>query len=574
MHVLLMFGVLFSWYIRDFDVMGELSTKNKINISEVLTVDFQNERRHGIFRTIPSYFRGHPVKLKILSVHNLTNGSNTYAVKHGDRNINIRIGDKGILVSGIQKYQIDYSMQYVVFDTMDMQRLVLNITGNYWPCDIQHARFQMPFLKGIKPPQNIKCYTGPMGYKSTDCVCTTLQNSVVCETNRPLSPNEGMTVSMDFPKGTFAMPDQKQQLLWKYGFLWPILLPIIAFVIMYVRWRKYGRDPKTGSVVVSYEAPKNLTPIETGTLIDENVNPRDLTAEILNLAFMGYIKIEETPIKNEYVITKLKDCDENTTPFQCKILNGIFKYGDVEGLLKTLKKDENKPSYLKMIEQINRCNLDSACEIIALSSLKNKFYVVFEDVANDVYDELSKKGYFVENPEKVRDRYGTLGFLIAFLGFFLFIFMFKNSNPKLMILGVFSSGITGFIVAIFGRFLPRKTKKGAEALREIKGLLEFVHRTEKDRLKRFALQNPEMFKTLLPYAVALGEEKKWAEVFEEVYEVLQEKTTLNTVYITGGFATMMNTISTSTTTSPSSHGGGSGGGFSGGGAGGGGGGAW
>jgi len=49
---------------------------------------------------------------------------------------------------------------------------------------------------------------------------------------------------------------------------------------------------------VMYEPPKfdnkPLTPAEVGTLIDERLDPRDITSTIVGLAVKGYIKIEET----------------------------------------------------------------------------------------------------------------------------------------------------------------------------------------------------------------------------------------------------------------------------------------
>ncbi len=572
MHTFLILGVFFSWYIRDFDVKAEISQNNVINVSEIITVDFQNKERHGVFRTIPARFRGHPTSLKVHDVYDLTNNSRTYKVKYSFDRVKIKIGDPNIIVSGIQKYEIGYSMRYVVFDTSDVQRLVWNVTGNDWPVRVKHAVFQLIIPEGVEVPKNIECYTGSLGSKEHDCTCTTKDNMVLCETTRGLWPYEGLTVQMDFPRGTFKMPGFIKKLWWTLAFLWPVFIPFFTFILMFRRWRKYGRDPKTGPVTTTYEPPEGLAPIEVGTLIDEVVNARDLTAEILNLALKGYIKIEETPIKNEYLITKIKDCDSNLKEFQCEILKGLFKHGDIKDLIKKVSKKSKEPEYLSFLQKLKDCQNNSDCKMISFSSLKYKFYVVFNEVANDVYEELSNLGYFEENPKKVRDRYSIFGSLMM-MGLFVFLFLARN-NLALIFIGIFSMIVSGFIMMIFARFLPKKTKKGAEAVRKIKGLLDFVHRVEKERLKRFALEKPEMFKRLLPYAVALGEEKKWSEVFEEVYEVLREKTGLSTVYISGGFTSMLSSIETSTASSHSSSGGGSGGGFSGGGAGGGGGGAW
>jgi len=69
----------------------------------------------------------------------------------------------------------------------------------------------------------------------------------------------------------------------------------------------------------------------------------------------------------------------------------------------------------------------------------------------------------------------------------------------------------------FGVF-RRRTRKGYEAMNNLKGFKEFLSVTGKDR---FAFHNapeksPEQFLEFLPYAIAFGVEKKWAEVFRDI----------------------------------------------------------
>jgi hypothetical protein len=78
---------------------------------------------------------------------------------------------------------------------------------------------------------------------------------------------------------------------YKFSLLYPIWIII--------KWFKYGRDPDFGPAVTAYfEGPKNasgreLTPAESGALIDEIVHVRDISATLVDLARRGYFKIEE-----------------------------------------------------------------------------------------------------------------------------------------------------------------------------------------------------------------------------------------------------------------------------------------
>src|SRR6185312_14046309 len=53
-------------------------------------------------------------------------------------------------------------------------------------------------------------------------------------------------------------------------------------------WYARGRDePGRGNIVVQYLPPDDLTPDKIGTLIDERVDLRDLTATFIDLAVRG-----------------------------------------------------------------------------------------------------------------------------------------------------------------------------------------------------------------------------------------------------------------------------------------------
>ncbi len=51
---------------------------------------------------------------------------------------------------------------------------------------------------------------------------------------------------------------------------------------------------------------------------------------------------------------------------------------------------------------------------------------------------------------------------------------------------------------------------------QIKGFEEFLSRVDADRLSRMDI-TPETFESLLPYAMALGVEKRWAKAWDGLY---------------------------------------------------------
>ncbi|RLE31084.1 hypothetical protein DRJ54_01320, partial [Candidatus Acetothermia bacterium] len=72
--------------------------------------------------------------------------------------------------------------------------------------------------------------------------------------------------------------------------------------------------------------------------------------------------------------------------------------------------------------------------------------------------------------------------------------------------------VSGLIVALFASIMPRKTRKGALALREVLGLEEYIRRAEVERLEFAAAE--KHFEALLPYAMAFGLTEVWTKAFE------------------------------------------------------------
>ena len=99
---------------------------------------------------------------------------------------------------------------------------------------------------------------------------------------------------------------------------WVFVLPILSLILMTIHWRSKGRDPKVReAITVQYAPPKfngqALTPSEVGTLVDERLDPKDITSGIVGLAVKGYLRIEETKHeglifhKTDYYLKRVKE---------------------------------------------------------------------------------------------------------------------------------------------------------------------------------------------------------------------------------------------------------------------------
>lgn len=242
-------------------------------------------------------------------------------------------------------------------------------------------------------------------------------------TKRDLHAGEGLTIAFGWDKDLIAPPSSWKRFWWKMN---PsengvFLFPILSFLYMANLWYRKEREPRVReSVTVMYEPPKfsntPLTPAEVGTLIDERLDPSDITSTIIGLAIKGYIKIEEIKKeghifdKTDYSLKKIKAKDPSLNPFETELMKALFP----DPLPDTL-----------------------------VSDLKNKFYIHLDLLKKTFYGELIRKKYFITSPDKVRNSYVIAGIVVLVFATLSFIFFVPHSIGKDIIAGLFTA-IIGF----------------------------------------------------------------------------------------------------------------------------------
>jgi len=538
-------------------------------VKETIDVDFHRPR-HGIYREIPFKYRDELGKTietptKVTSVTDGSGKKWKYQVRKMGHIINIRIGDANRYVSGHKTYVITYQVENAVLFFDDYDELYWNVTGNDWKAPIQEASANVNLaIKNSSRNLWVACYTGPFGSKESECNSETYDNSGKFFTKKRLNTGEGLTIAFGWDKGLISPPSSWNRFLWAINLRenWVFLFPIFSLIYMISLWYTRGRDPRVReSVTVMYEPPKvnnrPLTPAEVGTLLDEKLDPRDITSTIVGLAVKGYIKIEETKKEGlifdstDFYLKKMKEPDEHLSPFEIELMKSLFP---------------------------------AALPGTLISSLKNRFYTNLDELRKTLYGELIRKKYFVRNPEKVRHLYSGVGFFTMVFGSFAFIFLSPDSPIKSIIAAI----LTGLPVILFAKFMPAKTRAGVSAYMDILGFQEFMNRAEKDRLERMGDMN--LFSKFLPYAIALDVADNWAKAFEGIYQDPPQWyvspggfRTFSPYMFSNSISSVTSSLSSAMFSAPrgSGAGGGAGGGggfggggFSGGGFGGGGGGSW
>jgi uncharacterized membrane protein len=550
-----------SWRISDFQSNVAVMQDGTMMVTEHISLVFIGEW-HGIHRTLPIEYPGphdtnYTLFLKIRSVTD----EDGKALKY-DSSVSKGYRDLKIFVPGAVDTSRQVNIQYEVLNGIrffdDYSELFWNVTGNDWTVPIDHAAAFVLFPDNAAGQLRAQGFTGMYGSHDQDLKAEVKGNQVSFESNNPLPMRSGLTLDVYIPKGILKEPSAFTRAGWFLRSNGIILLPIFSFLVMFTMWWYKGRDPDPGmSVAPMYEPPKDMSPAEAGSLIDDSVDPRDITSTIVDLAVRGYLHIEE---KQEKVLF-------------FKSTDYIFK----------LLKQRNEWNDLRAHEIAMLTNMFSGTDVIHISDLKNRFYVALPGVKKNILSELKEKGMYSVDPDSA-NAYRVLAVLIIAAPFV--ILQVTGMAQFFLAPGVAIFSIIASLVIVFliGRLMTAKTLRGVRTVVQIQGFREFMDRVDGDRLRTMP---PDTFEKFLPFAMALGVEKHWAHAFQGI---IQNPPNWYTGTYPGGyfnpifFTSSMNSLSSSTyeafTAAPrasssgsgfSSGGGFSGGGFSGGGFGGGGG---
>lgn len=434
----------------------------------------------------------------------------------------------------------------------EYEELYWNVLGPESPIPIEEigATVRLPAdVTGIRT----NAFTGPYGSRESEAEVRVEETRIHYRATRGLDPYEGFTVAAAWDPGVVERPTAVDKAVFLFRANWPLLLPFLAFFFMFRLWSERGRDPEIRSVAAQYEPPPGLTPGEVGVIIDNRPDLRDITATVVDLAVRGYLAIEE--VEEKKFLGLLSDRDY------------IFHLQRERAEWKDLLSHERK---------LLRSVFGDA-RTVKLSDLENEFYKDLPKLKDGLMETLIRHGVYRRRPNRVRGMYLALALGLA-LGI-LVLGLALSAPLRLAPAAVVVAAIlTALVAGGFALIMPARTEAGARLVEKVRGFQEFLERVESDRFRRM-ITGPEMFERYLPFAMALGVEKKWASAFEGIYRTPPEWYRGATVDGFGArlFVSDLSRMSARTGTvmssAPRSSGGssfGGGGGFSGGGSGGGG----
>ena len=477
--------------INKYNVAVTVNKDASLDVVENINVHF-TESRHGIIRAIPYKYQlqslpaGTDKANRQLEsggyahtiIQNISVDGWKYDVSTEGDYKNIKIGDADKLVDGDQQYIIRYRLLNAINFFNDHSELCFNVIGNSWATTIDSVNFSVQLYDALPSTPAYFVATGEAGSKENNTVTQWSDNKIFTgHTTALLNSYEGVTIGIVFPKD--FLTQQNYNLLG----IWWLLVPAAAFIIMFLAWRKWGKDEKP-TIQTEYYPPENVSPSVAGYVIDGKLDRRDLTALIPYWGAEGYLEVHEDQKKallgliktSEYTFIKKKDLPATAMKFEKTLFEGVFESGDS----------------------------------VELSSLKDKLYTTMAKAKKELQEEINKSEYYFKKS-------ATLGCLFIVLGIAMIVFgIYSLISAE----GVWWRGIAfiaaGIITIIFGALMTKKTKKGTELYQKLLGFKEFIRSVEKDRLREFLKQDENYFNKVLPFAIVFNVADTWKDKLKDM----------------------------------------------------------
>lgn len=389
------------------------------------------------------------------------------------------------------------------------------------------------------PWTDIQYYAGQFGIKSEDTKLSYQNNSsnkTITITGNKIPENFAVSLKASLPDG-----------YWE-GSLDGSLLGNIAIIVLastclllFLLWLIGGKDPKFARIAVTHPV-QNITPVETGIVMNGRMNVRDIVAFILYLAIKGYVKISEYHPK-KYRLIKLADPRSE----ERYIRNGFNLLFD-EAEYNMLDMHEFRMRF-GLLMQTMKLDIESGFNKSQLSwrtplSVRLRFFgiimlslaLTFVDLTTFMFQNIrmsyieiisvfivslaslyiTARTYdrFYENESRYnRVRlFGQITIVLAIVLFVSYQALVRGKNPLLSITVLLAAALCVFLILI----MRARGSGNAELVNIFLGMRNFVENCEYAQINKFQFDDSNYFYSMLPYVYLFSDLEHWGKSFENI----------------------------------------------------------
>jgi len=525
--LLLLFNFwLFGEVIEKFHTDLIVVNNQKVVVKESIRYNFGSQAKHGIFLDIPK----NDTKLSHLQV--LQNGTEVpYKIFRKKEFYRIRIGDPQKVITGRNDYKISFTLEGMIVRKFgNKNKIIFDFIGTGWRVPIKEASGRL-FLpsKLQKGSFTVQGFRG--GFGSQKPIVVKRVGTLLEFHTSNLAPHEGVTLSVTFDPSLMEASSAPSDAYYKNPLYYLFLAPIIA--LFYYFAKRYNFFGDIGSIAPRYHPPKDLTLLEAGLLKDNFVDFEEIKPTILELANLGYLKVESE--NGKLYLHKIEKENAQLTKDQQMVYDALFEDGNIisnsalkiekslfENIRNFLHESLVQKGYFGSKVSSARHSFLFAAIFTALITVGGFFYYIFRDSGFESIVPLLVASLFILigaanliGGIKSRNFFVIL-FSIVWILFALFFLANSLQSEDLLI----SIGLMLGLIAIGTYMIYRRmntlTFKGVLAKRHLLGLREFIDKAQKDKIKYFLAEDPFYLDKLLPYALLFGLNKHWLQLYQEL----------------------------------------------------------
>ncbi|KFK95599.1 MULTISPECIES: DUF2207 domain-containing protein [unclassified Serratia (in: enterobacteria)] len=556
-------------HILSFDARARFNTDGSMLMNENIKVlSLGQQIRRGIFRTLPLTWNRQDGKIfsvdyQIQNV--LRDGvAEPFSVVKEGKTLTVRIGSaEHLLQPGVYSYEIQYRISNHFSRFPDWDELYWNVTGNDWAYSIDKASFhlELPESSAFLNPegkdtrlQSIDIYTGRPGAKEQDA--RILADGSV-QTMQPLQQGKGLTVVYTWPRSILAdapAPEAALPLIHlllptvKTSSLWIPVFLLLGYYLLWWRKNVTATGLKMPPIVPLYALPADMSPGYLRFITQRKYDDIAFSSDLLDLVAKRALDITDKQSTTKRAANEQwlsLRTDENKKPLNVndkKLLSILFS-GDRKNI--NLSKAYQRPMQNARQELEKRCTAQQKQLFVQRSGPIWRGILIMllvPLICGTLFNAgvaivtipalllllvgltlLSFLLRLLFNPRKILNDWGFFSLFLALIFGPLATFASGLLMFNLFPITQLPAGYVGALLLVmlfcvgFGWIAPRYTQQGLNNLATAQGLKLYLGAAEKHRYQ--TLYPPDKlashFERMLPYALALGVGKTWANTFSQ-----------------------------------------------------------
>ena len=355
----------------------------------------------------------------------------------------------------------------------------------------------------VRIPAQFNMIDCAAGAPATPAACTlygggTVDSPVPFFHDERRAAGEVVVAILRFPEGTVAV-NQDLRALWTLDRAFsaqPLPLGLAAGLLvlgglaLWAAHRRLGADAGVGLQPTpvaefhpigpgqsEFRVLDDIRPGEVGTLVDERVDPVDVTATLLDLAVRGHLRITEIAPETAHGPTEWtfsrREGSDPLLAYEHTLLDAV---APVQG------------------------------DPVKVSNLAGSVGAVIGKVQSELYDEVVARGWFARRPDSTRNRWSLIGW--AGLGVAVLVTVLLAAFTTFGLIGLALVALALGVLFV-AQEMPARTPSGTAVLGGLDALRGSLLTQPVDTLP--AGQGLTQLSSILPYAIVVGGKDRWLQ---------------------------------------------------------------